>query len=66
MSDEEIVMLGARGAGWIKNKNYHVTQKDYVQLEDDCYSVIASLAEQCVGEVSESGSRFDSCHIYRI
>ena len=45
LSDEEIIMLGALGAGWIKNKNYHVTQT-LVQLEDDCYSDIASLAEQ--------------------
>ena len=43
--DEDMIMLGTRGAGWIKNKDYHVIQT-LIQLEDDCYSDIVSLAEQ--------------------
>ena len=43
-SEESIIMMGSRGAGWIKNRNYHVIDS-YVQLEDDNYSLIASIAE---------------------
>ena len=43
--DEDMIMQGTRGAGWIKNKDYHVIQT-LIQLEDDCYSDIVSLAEQ--------------------
>lgn len=42
--DETIVMLGGRGAGWIRKKNYHILQT-LTQLEDDNYSDIASLAD---------------------
>lgn len=43
-SEESIIMMGSRGCGWIKNRNYHVIDT-YVQLEDDNYSLIASIAE---------------------
>lgn len=43
-SEESIIMLGSRGCGWIKNRDYHVIDT-YVQLEDDNYSLIASIAE---------------------
>ena len=43
-SKESIIMMGNRGNGWIKNRDYHVIDS-YVQLEDDNYSLIASIAE---------------------
>lgn len=43
-SDESIIMMGGRGAGWIKNRDYQVMDT-YVQLDDDNYSMIASIAE---------------------
>lgn len=43
-SNECIVMLGGRGAGWIKRRDYQVLDT-YVQLTDDDYPTIASIAE---------------------
>lgn len=42
---DEIIMIGGRGIGWIRKKNYQVihTLND---IEDDCYSDLASLANQ--------------------
>ena len=35
--DDDIVMIGLRGAGWIHNKGYHVIREE-LDLEDECYS----------------------------
>lgn len=43
--EESIIMLGGRGATWIKNKGYHVIQT-LVQLEDDNYPMIASIVDE--------------------
>ena len=42
--NEKMILIGQRGAQWIKNRNYNVIQ-NIIQLEDDNYPVIAQLAE---------------------
>ncbi len=43
--EESIIMLGGRGATWIKNKGYNVIDT-YIQVEDDDYSLIAVLVDE--------------------
>lgn len=43
-ADEQLIVVGQRGVSWIKNKGFHVIDT-LVQVEDDNYSLMASLAE---------------------
>lgn len=43
-SNESVIMVGSRGASWIRNRNYNVMDT-YVQVEDDDYSTIAAIGE---------------------
>ena len=42
--DDEIIMIGGRGASWIHNKGYDVIQEE-INLEDECYSELVSIAD---------------------
>lgn len=45
--DAKIIMIGSRGANWIRNKGYDVvmTVRD---LEDECYSELSAVADQAL------------------
>ncbi|MEG0274002.1 ATP synthase F1 subunit gamma [Amedibacillus sp. YH-ame10] len=42
--DDDIVMIGGRGNGWIRNKDFKVVQS-LVEMEDDCYQELSALAD---------------------
>lgn len=44
-SDDDMIMIGARGVNWIKNRDYHVVREE-VDLEDDCYNELAVIADE--------------------
>lgn len=55
--NDEIVMIGTRGSGWINNKGFHVVDSQ-VNLEDECYSELVSIADEALhkyrnNEISE-------------
>lgn len=43
--EDDIIMVGARGVNWIKNRDFHVI-KEEVDLEDDCYNELALIADE--------------------
>lgn len=45
--DDDIVMIGMRGAGWIHNKGYHVIREE-LDLEDECYSELVEIADMAL------------------
>lgn len=51
--DDEIVMIGGRGNGWIRNKDFKVVQS-LVEMEDDCYQELSALAD-CILENYRNG-----------
>ncbi len=44
-NDGEFVMIGSRGANWIRNKNFHVVREE-TDLEDECYSELVAIADE--------------------
>lgn len=45
--DNQIMMVGSRGEGWISRRNYSVI-KSILNLEDECYSDLVGLADQAL------------------
>lgn len=43
-ASDQIFVLGSQGSAWLRNRDYQVVES-FVQVEDDNYSLIASLAE---------------------
>lgn len=42
--EDEIIMLGSRGNGWIRTKGFMVTSS-YNDLEDECYQELSEIAD---------------------
>lgn len=42
---DDVIMLGTRGANWISHRDFHVIKSE-VNLEDECYSELASIADE--------------------
>lgn len=43
-NQDDIIMLGTRGANWIHNRDFHVIQEE-TDLEDECYNELAMIAD---------------------
>ena len=50
--DDDLIMIGSRGITWAKHRNYSLI-KTLAQVEDDQYSLIAALADECLGMVED-------------
>lgn len=45
--DGEFIIIGGRGAGWIRNKQFSVAET-HVNFEDECYNDLAAIADQAL------------------
>ena len=43
--EDDIVMIGGRGYGWIRTKSFHVIDT-HLDLEDECYSELSEVADK--------------------
>lgn len=46
-NEGDFVIIGARGANWIHNKDFHVVQSE-TDLEEDCYSELVGVADHAL------------------
>lgn len=46
---DDIIMVGARGVNWIKNRDFHVVREE-VDLEEDCYNELALIADELLAQ----------------
>ena len=45
--DDDIIMIGGRGYGWIRTKGFHVIDSRF-DLEDECYTELSELADEAL------------------
>lgn len=44
-NENDIIMLGGRGANWIHSRDFHVI-KEETDLEDECYAELSAIADE--------------------
>lgn len=47
--NDEVIMIGSRGEGWIKSRSYDVLNS-YVDLEDEAYSELVTIADEALDQ----------------
>lgn len=51
-NQDDIIMLGGRGANWIRSRDFHVIQEE-VDLEDECYTELSAIADTLLSKYRE-------------
>lgn len=51
-NDGDFIIIGGRGVGWSRNKDFHVVDT-HVELADDCYNDLASIIDTVLEKYSK-------------